>query len=108
MKIREIITNLNNLAKVIRKDMDMPYELRRAMRKNYKALSEEYGLYEEERVKLKKKMEEGTEEKDVAAELETILDTEVNIDIVKVSESVLETVVCSASDEMLLQFMLED
>ena len=33
MKTKEIITNLNNLAKVIRKDIDMPYELRRAMRK---------------------------------------------------------------------------
>ena len=63
MKIREIMTNLTNLTKVIRKDVDMPFELRRAMRRNYKVLSEEYGLYEEERIKLKKKLEEGTEEK---------------------------------------------
>ena len=108
MKIREIMTNLTNLAKVIRKDVDMPFELRRAMRRNYKVLSEEYGLYEEERIKLKKKLEEGTEEKEVAAELEKILDTEIDIDLIKVSENILETVVCSTSDEMLLQFMLED
>ena len=108
MKIREIMTNLTNLTKVIRKDVDMPFELRRAMRRNYKVLSEEYGLYEEERIKLKKKLEEGTEEKEVAAELEKILDTEIDIDLIKVSENILETVVCSTSDEMLLQFMLED
>ena len=108
MKIREIMTNLTNLTKVIRKDVDMPFELRRAMRRNYKVLLEEYGLYEEEKIKLKKKLEEGTEEKEVAAELEKILDTEIDIDLIKVSENVLETVVCSTSDEMLLQFMLED
>lgn len=106
MKIREVIANLNNLAKVIRKEIQMPYELRRAIRKNYKVLVEEYSLYEEERNKLKKRLNEGANEQEVEKELENILELEVNVDIIKVSESVMESVTCSPSDEMLLQFML--
>lgn len=108
MRIREIVVILSNLTKVIRKDIDMPYELRRAIRKNYKLLTDEYILYEEERDKLKTKLKEGVDEHKVEKELEEILETEVNIDIIKVPESIMESVLCSASDEMSLQFMLVD
>lgn len=108
MKTKEIIANLTNLAKVIRKDIDMPYELRRAMRKNYNTLSEEYKIYEEERTKLIMQLKAGENDKEIEEKLEAILETEVDIDIIKVSESLMETVVCSTSDEMAIQFMLED
>ena len=108
MKTKEIIANLTNLAKVIRKDIDMPYELRRAMRKNYNTLSEEYKIYEEERSKLIIQLKEGENEKEIEEKLEAILETEVNVDIIKVSESLMENVVCSTSDDMSLQFMLVD
>lgn len=108
MKTKEIIANLTNLAKVIRKDIDMPYELRRAMRKNYNTLSEEYKIYEAERSKLIKQLKEGENEKEIEEKLEAILETEVDINIIKVSETLMETVVCSASDEMAIQFMLVD
>ena len=104
MKLRNVIANFSNLAKVIQKEIPVPFALRRAIRKNYNTLKEECLLFEDER-KILKIQCEGEE---LQAKIEEMLDTEVNVEIAKVSETMLDIDGLTVTDEMALEFMIEE
>lgn len=122
MQVREVIANINSLAKVIKKDVSMPYSLRRAIRKNYATLYEEYRLFDEERMKIITPIQGADEgnmsveelstfkktKEEIGQKIDEMLNAEVDIQIIKVSETALENVDLTVSDEIAIEFMIEE
>lgn len=100
MKIFQIIKCANDLGEFVNKNYELPFLLRRAIKKNYKVLYEEYSIFDEERKKL---LADG--EKDKITEL---LNTEIDIELVKVDVNVLADVKMPYKDELLIEFMLSE
>ena len=122
MQVREVIANINNLAKVIKKEIPMPYPLRRAIRKNYATLSEEYRIFDEERMKIIAPIQGADEgnmsveelstfkktKEEIGQKIDEMLNAEVDVQIIKVSETALENVDLTVSDEIAIEFMIEE
>ena len=120
MKNIEIINHINNLEEFIKKDTQVPYKVRRAIVKNRQALIGEYNIYNEERVKLldsldKKNEADMTDEElevyrekkeEVNTKIRDMLNEEVDIDIIKISESNLNIDGLTVKDEITLEFMV--
>lgn len=120
MKNIEIINHINNLEEFIKKEIQVPYKVRRAIVKNRQALIGEYNIYNEERVKLldfhgKNKEADMTDEElevyrtkkeEVNTKIREMLNEEVDIDIIKISERDLEIDGLTVKDEITLEFMV--
>lgn len=122
MKNKDIIVAINAMNKIIGKeDVKIAYEIRRAIRKNHPVFMEEYEIMNEERKRLASstsdvKVEElsveeynefNIKKKAVEQEIMNLLEKEVDIEVVKVSESFLRESELSLAEEMALEFMLE-
>lgn len=110
MKIVELISNLNNLSKFINKDYELPFLLRRAIKKNYAVMLEEYKIFEETRKPLIDGYDnKSDEEKAIIDEkCRELLNTEIDIELVKVDVNVLADVKMPYKDELLIEFMLNE
>lgn len=110
MKIVELISNLNNLGKFIGKDYELPFLLRRGIKKNYSMMLEEYKIFEE----TKKPLVEGYDEKSdeekatIDEKCRELLNTEIGIELIKVDVNVLTDVKMPYKDELLIEFMLNE
>lgn len=104
MKNFEIIERFNLVQEFINKDIVLPYALRRGIKKNINTLLEEYKIFDEERNKILKDTNLSDEEKEL--KIKEILETDVDIEFVKVSENVLENIDMSLRDEAILDFMI--
>ena len=104
MKIYEIINAINNLNEFIKKKYEIPFVLRRAIKKNYNALYEEYKIYDEQRKEIVAKEDETI----VNEELKTLLNTDIDIEVVKVNVDVLADIKMPYTDELLIEFMLNE
>lgn len=105
-----IVNVLNNLNSFIEKDKELPYKLHRTIVKNHKTLMDEYKIYNEVREKIIKEYhEESSEEKkaEFLKKMEALLNETVTVKIEKLPEDILEGVVLSPKDSMILDFMLE-
>lgn len=122
MKNKEIIVAINAMNRIIdKKDVKIAYEIRRAIRKNHPVFMEEYNIMDEERKRLASsisdvKVEElsveehnefNIKKKAVEQEIMNLLEKEVDIEVVKVSECFLRESELSLAEEMALEFMLE-
>ena len=104
MKIYEIINAINNLNEFIKKKYEIPFVLRRAIKKNYNTLFEEYKIYDEQRKEIVAKEDETI----VNEELKTLLNTDIDIEVVKVNVDVLADIKMPYTDELLIEFMLNE
>lgn len=104
MKIYEIINAINNLNEFIKKKYEIPFVLRRAIKKNYNVLYEEYKIYDEQRKEIVAKEDETI----VNEELKTLLNTDIDIEVVKVNVDVLADIKMPYTDELLIEFMLNE
>lgn len=110
MKIVELISNLNNLSKFINKEYELPFLLRRAIKKNYSVMLEEYKIFEESKKPLIDGYEyKSAEEKAIVDEkCRELLMTEVDIEIIKVNINEMADLKMSYKDELLIEFMLNE
>lgn len=121
MQIRNMVAAINTMNNLIsNKDIKLAYEVRRAIRRNYPRFMEEYHIMDEERNRIrerikdvnveelseKERQEYEAEKAAVEAEITALIDKEVDIEIVKVSERFLRESELSLADEMALEFML--
>lgn len=104
MKIYEIINAINNLNKFVEKKYEIPFALRRAIKKNYNVLLEEYKIYDEQRKEIIAKEDETV----VNEELKTLLNTDIDVEVVKVNVDVLADIKMPYTDELLIEFMLNE
>ena len=104
MKIYEVINAINNLNEFIKKKYEIPFVLRRAIKKNYNTLFDEYKIYDEQRKEIVAK--EG--ETIVNEELKTLLNTDIDVEVVKVNVDVLADIKMPYTDELLIEFMLNE
>lgn len=104
MKIKEIITSLNLMREFVDKGYELPFKLRRAIRINDEKMLKEYLIFDEERNKINEK-DISKEEKE--REIFDLLETEIDIELEKVSYDIMETVTIPMSDENMIMFMLE-
>lgn len=105
MKVVEAIANINNMNAFIEKGYKLPYDLRRALDKNDVILMEEYEIFDKERNRL---LEEANGDKEaVREEINKMLNTDVEVQITKVSISVLKDCDMEYKDELLIKFMLD-
>lgn len=116
MKLIEVILTANRLNEFVKKDKELPFELARAITKNGKILSNECEIYENERQKFMSNIESMTEEEKQKADtrLKEMLDTDIEIDIQKVSMDKMQAyanenrIVLSAKDFLALDFMISE
>ena len=104
MKIYEIINAINNLNEFIKKKYEIPFTLRRAIKKNHNTLFEEYKIYDEQRKEIVEKEDETV----VNEELKTLLNTDIDVEVVKVNVDVLANIDMPYTDELLIEFMLNE
>ena len=104
MKIYEVINAINNLNEFIKKKYEIPFVLRRAIKKNYNVLLEEYKIYDEQRKEIVAKEDETV----VNDELKTLLNTDIDVEVVKVNVDVLADIKMPYTDELLIEFMLNE
>lgn len=110
MKIIEIINNLNNLGKFVEKNYELPFILRRAIKKNHKALMEEYNIYDEQRKELLADIDNKTAEEkaEIDKKFREFLNTEIDLEIIKVDINVLADIKMPYKDELLIAFMMNE
>lgn len=108
MTYAKIIEYIKRLRKFAEKEYELPFILRRAIKKNHKALVEEYKIYDEEYQSLVADIENKTEEEkvEINAKLIETLNTETNLELEKLSVDVLENTNMTLVDEELIDFML--
>ena len=121
MKYKNLVAAINTMNILITRDgVKMAYELRRAIRRNHPRFMEEYQIMDEERNRIRAridnvKVEELGEEElkkyetdkaAVEAEIIELLNKDVDIEIEKASETFLRDSELSLADEMALEFML--
>lgn len=99
----EVISCINSLNSFVGKDYRLPYELRRAIKKNTNTLLEEYKIYKEE---LDRISEEITEPAELEKAKIKLLNTEIEIELIKLPVNILSEIDMSYQDEKLLEFML--
>lgn len=104
MKIYEVINAINNLNEFIKKKYEIPFVLRRAIKKNYNTLFDEYKIYDEQRKEIVAKEDETI----VNEELKTLLNTDIDVEVVKVNVDVLADIKMPYTDELLIEFMLNE
>ena len=106
-KIIEVIKGIREFAS---KEYKLSATVRMAIRRNHKALVEEYKIYDEEYRQLTEGYDEkSAEEKaEINKELIELLNTKVEVDIQKVPYESLANVDMSLGDEDLLMFMIEE
>lgn len=104
MKIYEVINAINNLNEFIKKKYEIPFALRRAIKKNYNVLLEEYKIYDEQRKEIVAK----EDEQSATEELKALLSTDIDIEVVKVNVDVLADIKMPYTDELLIEFMLNE
>ena len=104
MKIYEVINAINNLNEFIKKKYEIPFVLRRAIKKNYNVLYEEYKIYDEQRKEIVAKEDETV----VNEELKALLNTDIDVEVVKVNVDVLADIKMPYTDELLIEFMLNE
>ena len=104
MKIYEVINAINNLNEFIKKKYEIPFVLRRAIKKNYSVLLEEYKIYDEQRKEIVAK----EDEQSATEELKTLLNTDIDVEVVKVNVDVLADIKMPYTDELLIEFMLNE
>ena len=104
MKIYEVINAINNLNEFIKKKYEIPFVLRRAIKKNYNMLYEEYKIYDEQRKEIVAKEDETV----VNEELKALLNTDIDVEVVKVNVDVLADIKMPYTDELLIEFMLNE
>ena len=104
MKIYEVINAINNLNEFIKKKYEIPFVLRRAIKKNYNMLYEEYKIYDEQRKEIVAKEDETV----VNEELKALLNTDIDVEVVKVKVDVLADIKMPYTDELLIEFMLNE
>ena len=104
MKIYEVINAINNLNEFIKKKYEIPFVLRRAIKKNYNVLLEEYKIYDEQRKEIVAKEDETV----VNEELKALLNTDIDVEVVKVNVDVLADIKMPYTDELLIEFMLNE
>lgn len=104
MKIYEIINAINNLNKFIEKKYELPFILRRAIKKNYNMLYEEYKIYDEQRKDFMKR----EDKEQMEADIKELLNTKIDIELVKVDVEVLADINMPYTDELLIEFMLNE
>lgn len=104
MKIYEVINAINNLNEFIKKKYEIPFVLRRAIKKNYNTLFEEYKIYDEQRKEIVAK----EDEQSATEELKALLNTDIDIEVVKVNVDVLADIKMPYTDELLIEFMLNE
>lgn len=121
MKYRNMVAAINTMNNLIsNKDIKLTYEVRRAIRRNHPRFMEEYNIMDEERNRIRERIENvavenlsekereeyETEKAAVEAEIAALIDKDVDIEIEKVSEAFLRESELSLADEMALEFML--
>lgn len=104
MKIYEVINAINNLNEFIKKKYEIPFVLRRAIKKNYNTLFDEYKIYDEQRKEIVAK----EDEQSATEELKALLNTDIDIEVVKVNVDVLADIKMPYTDELLIEFMLNE
>ena len=104
MKIYEVINAINNLNEFIKKKYEIPFVLRRAIKKNYNTLFEEYKIYDEQRKEIVAK----EDEQSATEELKALLNTDIDVEVVKVNVDVLADIKMPYTDELLIEFMLNE
>ena len=104
MKIFEIINTANLVQEFTNKDITLPYALRRGLKKNIATFVEEYKTFDEERNKILEDTSLSIDEQN--AKIQEILETDIQVDLVKLPENILENVDMSLKDEAILSFML--
>jgi hypothetical protein len=104
MRNFEIINTFNLLQEFINKDMVLPYALRRGIRKNADILVAEYKIFDEERNKIFEDTKLSDEEKEI--KVKEMLETDVELEFVKVPANVLENIDMTLRDEVILDFMI--
>lgn len=104
MRNFEIINTFNLLQEFVNKDIVLPYTLRRGIRKNADILMSEYKIFDEERNKIIEDVNLSDEEKEI--KVKEMLETDVELEFVKVSANVLENIDMTLRDEAILDFML--
>lgn len=104
MKIYEVINAINNLNEFIKKKYEIPFVLRRAIKKNYNTLFDEYKIYDEQRKEIVAK----EDEQSATEELKALLNTDIDVEVVKVNVDVLADIKMPYTDELLIEFMLNE
>lgn len=111
MKNIEIINAINGLEEFIKKDIQLPYNIRRAIVKNRQTLIEEYKIYDAERVKLQKTLDDANttddEKMKVREQIVEMLNTEFDLNVVEIPEEDLNIDGLTVRDELALDFMIK-
>ena len=101
----DILTHNSSLVNIINKDIPMPYPVRSALTKNYKALQTEVDIITKSVIDIRNMVISDDEKKTKLTELGN---SEVELDIVKIQRSTLNIDGISAKDELSLEFMIEE
>lgn len=102
MTNQQIINAINGITTIINRNDILPYTVRRAIRKNYNALMEEYSIYDEQR-DLITNSDCFNEEK-----MADLLKQNVDVNIAYINESDLEDCPFTIKDEIALEFMIKE
>lgn len=110
MKVFEIINAINNLGKFVEKNYELPFSLRRAIKKNHKTLMEEYNIYDEQRKELLADIDSKTDEEkgEIDKKFKELLNTDIDLEIIKVDINALSDIKMPYKDELLIEFMLNE
>lgn len=103
MTNQQIIDTLNGITAIIQRKDVLPYAVRRAIRKNYHTLLDEYNIFDEARNTLENVTEREREEK-----IKEMLNTNVDLEIIYIDEGQLDGCPFSVADEMTLEFMIKE
>lgn len=108
MTYAKIIEYIKRLRKFAEKNYELPFIVRRAIKKNHKALLEEYKLYDEEYQPLVADYESKTDEEkeEINKKVMEMLNTETDLQLETVSVMMLADVNMTLADEELIDFML--
>lgn len=102
MTNQQIINAINGIAAIINRNDILPYTVRRAIRKNYNTLMEEYSIYDEQRGLITNN-DCFNEEK-----LTELLNQNVDVNIAYINECEFENCPFTIKDEMALEFMIKE
>lgn len=103
MTNQQIIDTLNGITTIIQRKDVLPYAVRRAIRKNYRTLLDEYNIFDEARNTLESTTKNERDEK-----IKEMLNTNVDLEIIYIEEGQLDGCPFSVVDEMALEFMIKE
>lgn len=105
MKMFQLIKNVNSVREFVAKNYELPFSLRRAIKKNEKAMIEEYVIFDEERNRIRTSDIDDEEKKQKEVKM---LNEELDIEIIKLPIEILADINMTLADEELISFMLEE